>query len=141
MSDARKVENSLLVKEFRVKAGLTQREFGKKVGLSQTQVGKIESGLHVSLYRLNQIARVLNCRVSNLINDGDKDFGPDESLANDIHQAICFVDKNKSSSLSRRDYTSVFVRIYNQICEPGKLKIEVLQEENIHNVIKLVQNG
>jgi len=133
----------LLIKEMRLKRGLSQSRLGEALGLSQAQVGKIENGDSVNGSRLEDIANFFGCSVSDLFYGAEKqeDFVPDKSLSQDIHDAISYVLKNKKLSISKESYADAFSFIYNEISNSSKNKIEALQESNIANVIKLVREG
>ncbi len=60
------------VREFRLKAGLSQEELADLAGLHRTYVGGIERGeRNVGVINLLQLARALKVRPSELLRDFD----------------------------------------------------------------------
>lgn len=47
--------------------GLTQRELAEQVGVSESYICQIEKGKMVSLRKLEQIAKKLNCEAKDLL--------------------------------------------------------------------------
>ena len=59
------------IRELRIANGLTQEELGEKLGLQKSAIAKYESGRVENIKRstLREMARVLGCRASYLVDD------------------------------------------------------------------------
>jgi transcriptional regulator with XRE-family HTH domain len=60
------------IREYRLKAGLSQGELGKKLGMHQTMVGNLENGKRtLSLDWARRVAKVFGISVADLLVDDD----------------------------------------------------------------------
>ncbi len=66
------IEVTMSIKSMRLKHGLTQTEFAAKIGVTQSAVSQWELGLNLpGTAKLKDIARVLNCKIDDLIGGED----------------------------------------------------------------------
>ena len=60
----------IMIRDYRLRKGLTMKELGAAVGVSESAVGLWENGRRKPNYeRLLQIAEVLECSVADLLNE------------------------------------------------------------------------
>ena len=86
------------IREYRMKAGLTQTELANAVNLSQGQLSNIENeGRNVSLEWLRALAKALRVSVADLLADEDNPgrLSPAEEL---------LVDRYREADASAQDY-------------------------------------
>ena len=55
------------LRDKRVQSGLTQLELAKKVGVSESYICQIENGKMVSIKKLEQIAKAVECKAKDLL--------------------------------------------------------------------------
>ena len=65
------------IKPLRENAGLSQAELAQKIGLTQQAIAKYEAGLSLPrAENIPQLARVLNCSIQDLFDEGDTQDEP-----------------------------------------------------------------
>ena len=79
MSKSHKCENQEVriigIKQKRLDAGMTQKELAQKVGVDQSAVALWESGIGPKRSRLSDVAAVLKCTVSELLEPDEQEGG------------------------------------------------------------------
>lgn len=74
MLDSNKKAPVIKVKEFRIKAGLSQNALAKLAGVSQSHISEIESGVkRVGLGITRKLAKALEVPIEELINEESLD--------------------------------------------------------------------
>ena len=64
----------MLVKQHRMRAGLRQEDIAEKLGIDRSTVAKWEAGESLPRAdKLPQLARLLGCKVDDLLGDGERD--------------------------------------------------------------------
>ena len=69
------------IREFRKAKGMTQEQLAISIGKVKSAISKLENGnADISGLILESIARALDCRPTDLIDDGSEKIAPDEIM-------------------------------------------------------------
>lgn len=78
---------NMRIKDFRLKAGLTQKELAAQVGVNNTVISCWESGRHFPRPKnLSSIANALNCSVDELLSEEREDQSRLEEILNNTNE-------------------------------------------------------
>lgn len=108
---------TILLKEFRKKAGLTQQELATKIGIAQTQITKWETGFaEPSLRWIRKIADALGVTQQELIggsNAEKTDQGIDEAM---FKQAVTYAAESlRGHAVDAKEFMGHVFKIYGRI--------------------------
>lgn len=77
----KKSKSDLRIREFRLKAGLSQNALGKKAGVSQSHISEIESGdKKIGLAIAQKLAQALGCSLTDLLREDEEQNESEDAI-------------------------------------------------------------
>lgn len=104
------------IREFRKAKGMTQEQLAISIGKVKSAISKLENGnADISGLILESIARALDCRPTDLIDDGSEKIAPDEIMILKKYRGLSERDRMKFVSMA-----DMFLDVDKKLKSPTK---------------------